>query len=114
MINLLPAQRIHPLRQLEFTIDYYECDKEQINERVENFLNPFDLNRAPLLRAGLIKVGEEYVLMTDTHHITADGISYGILIKDFISLYGGEELAPLRLQYKDFSQWQDHETHNLN
>jgi acyl carrier protein len=107
MINQQPVQRIHSIHQLEFTIDYDETGKEQINERVENFLNPFDLSRAPLLRMALIKTGEEeYVLMTDMHHIISDTVSYDILIRDFISLYLGEELAPLKFQYKDFSQWQ--------
>jgi hypothetical protein len=35
------------------------------------------------------------------------------LIRDFISLYQGENLPVLRLQYKDYSKWQNNEqTHN--
>jgi len=111
VINRQPVQRIHPFHQLEFTIGYDESDEEQIYGRVENFLKPFDLSRAPLLRVGLIKTGEdEYVFMTDMHHIISDGVSIDILLNDFTRLYRGEELAPLRLQYKDFSRWQNSET----
>ncbi|MCP5054395.1 MAG: amino acid adenylation domain-containing protein, partial [bacterium] len=34
-----------------------------------------------------------------------DGISMEIIAKELWQLYDGEELSPLRLQYKDFSQW---------
>ena len=50
-----------------------------------------------------------YFLMVDMHHIISDGISHDILAKDFIAYYRGQSLPPLRIQYKDFSQWQDHE-----
>ena len=36
-----------------------------------------------------------------------DGTSIGIFMKEFMSLYNGLELAPLRIQYKDFSEWQN-------
>jgi hypothetical protein len=50
---------------------------------------------------------EKYMLMVDMHHIIADGISHDILAHDFIRLYTGEPLPPLRLQYKDYSEWQN-------
>ena len=45
--------------------------------------------------------------MVDMHHIISDGTSVGIFVKDFMSIYGGGELPALRLQYRDFSQWQN-------
>ena len=47
--------------------------------------------------------------MLDIHHIIADGISTGILIKELMALYQGVPLPELRLQYKDFSEWQNSE-----
>ncbi|MCP5102705.1 MAG: amino acid adenylation domain-containing protein, partial [bacterium] len=38
-------------------------------------------------------------------HIVADGISLEILAKELWELYDDKELPPLRLQYKDFSEW---------
>ncbi|MCP4214527.1 MAG: amino acid adenylation domain-containing protein, partial [bacterium] len=75
-----------------------------------DFIRPFDLARAPLLRVELRCIAPgQYVLLVDMHHIISDGVSHGILRTDFAALYrdGGEELHPLRIQYKDFSQWQN-------
>jgi amino acid adenylation domain-containing protein len=90
---------------------------------IRSFIRPFNLTQAPLLRVGLIKLTHtlsaisgppsqggrehEYLLMVDMHHITADGISIGILIEDFMSLYGAGELPALRFRYRDFSEWQN-------
>ncbi|MCP4151420.1 MAG: amino acid adenylation domain-containing protein, partial [bacterium] len=43
--------------------------------------------------------------MVDMHHIISDGISNEILKKDFAALYRGKQLAPLEIQYKDYSEW---------
>ncbi|MCP5050502.1 MAG: hypothetical protein GY940_25280, partial [bacterium] len=75
---------------------------------LQDFIRPFDLSRWPLLRVSLVRLEEtKYLLMVDMHHIISDGISTGILVKDFMSLYGGGELLALPLQYKDFACWQD-------
>jgi amino acid adenylation domain-containing protein len=50
--------------------------------------------------------GDEYLLLVDMHHIITDGVSHKILIENFMNLYQGRGLPPLRLQYKDYSQWQ--------
>jgi amino acid adenylation domain-containing protein len=75
---------------------------------ISSFTRPFDLSRAPLLRVGLIKKAEDrHILMVDVHHMTADGTSIGLLMKEFMTLYEGNQLPPLTLQYKDFSEWQN-------
>jgi len=74
---------------------------------IKSFIRPFDLSCAPFMRVGLIKTKEmEHLLMVDVHHIIADGISMGILINEFLSLYEGKPLPGLRVQYKDYAQWQ--------
>ncbi len=47
------------------------------------------------------------MLLFDMHHIIGDGTSMGILISDMAQFYQDEELLPLRVQYKDFSVWQN-------
>ncbi|MGE5343489.1 MAG: amino acid adenylation domain-containing protein [Candidatus Omnitrophota bacterium] len=103
----MPVQIIH--ETVEFAIEYLEVS--EVNEDVlKNMIRPFDLTQAPLLRATLIKTGEDrYLMAVDMHHIVSDGTSVGIFSRDFMALYNGEKLAPLRVQYKDFSAWQDHE-----
>ncbi len=41
------------------------------------------------------------------HHIISDGISMGVLVKELVALYEGQKLPELRIQYKDFSAWQN-------
>ena len=56
----------------------------------------------------MVKIAaEKHVLLFDMHHIISDGTSMGILVKEFTALYNGEELPELRIQYKDFSAWQN-------
>jgi acyl carrier protein len=139
------VQEIHP--QVEFEIEYYDMEevevkveeerssvlegtrglaslsKESTASTIKNFIRPFDLSQAPLMRVEMIKLphtpaalrghpspeGKEdkYLLMVDMHHIISDGISMDILVKEFLALYGGEDLPELRIQYKDFSEWQN-------
>jgi amino acid adenylation domain-containing protein len=81
----------------------------KIETIIREFVRPFDLSGAPLMRVGLIQEGKEaeYILMVDIHHIVSDGTSHMILAEEFASLYKGEELKPLGIQYKDFSAWQN-------
>jgi amino acid adenylation domain-containing protein/non-ribosomal peptide synthase protein (TIGR01720 family) len=77
---------------------------------IKNFIRPFDLSRAPLLRVGLLKVEKErYLFMMDMHHIISDAVSRHLLVSEFMALAAGKDLLPLRLQYKDFSEWQNSE-----
>jgi hypothetical protein len=78
---------------------------------IENFVRPFDLSKPPLLRVSLIHTEETNILLLDMHHIIADGVSYSILEKEFYKIYNGngDELPALKLQYKDYSEWQNSE-----
>ncbi len=101
-----PVQRIH--KTVDFKMDYFESSEDRSIEIVKKFIRPFDLAKPPLLRATLVKTDQEkYLFLIDMHHIISDGTSVGIFIKEFISLYHGEQLPELKLQYKDFSVWQN-------
>jgi hypothetical protein len=102
------VQRIH--RSVEFALEYKEINEQEFNQTVRRFVRPFDLSQAPLFRAMLIhlKAGKPMMII-DMHHIITDGTSTITLIKEFMALYGDEILSPLRLQYKDFSEWQNDE-----
>ncbi|MFD3259476.1 amino acid adenylation domain-containing protein, partial [Paenibacillus lentus] len=79
----------------------------ELQEVTERLVKPFDLTQAPLFRSAVIKTGEEkHLLYFDMHHIISDGVSLGILIEEFMKLYEGENLEPLRIQYKDYAVWQ--------
>jgi amino acid adenylation domain-containing protein len=74
---------------------------------------PFDLTQGPLLRALLLRLGdEEYALVLTLHHIVADGWSMDVLFRElgalFESFCGGEAAAlpELPVQYGDYALWQ--------
>ncbi|VVE06616.1 Tyrocidine synthase 3 [Pandoraea iniqua] len=85
---------------------------------------PFDLQRGPLLRVGLMRLkgaapdadAPDFVLLIAMHHIVADGWSVGVLLDAFVAAYtahcrvGAETPAPARaelpVQYGDYAAWQ--------
>jgi amino acid adenylation domain-containing protein len=68
---------------------------------------PFDLARGPLLRALLLRTGdEEHLLVLVMHHIVSDGWSMGVLLRELARLYEGASLPPLAVQYADYAAWQ--------
>ncbi|NOJ91095.1 amino acid adenylation domain-containing protein, partial [Myxococcus xanthus] len=76
-------------------------------------LRPFNLATGPLLRATLLKEGEEaHVLVLVMHHIVSDGWSMGVLVRELVALYeayaqGRESpLTELEVQYADYAVWQ--------
>ncbi|MGD2092758.1 MAG: amino acid adenylation domain-containing protein [Candidatus Aminicenantes bacterium] len=82
----------------------------KIETIVREFIRAFDISRAPLLRVGLIKIKEkDHILMFDMHHIISDGLSIQIFIREFTAFYQGEVVPELRIQYNDFSHWQNAE-----
>ena len=93
---------------VDFAIEFSETTEENITDVIKAFIRPFALNTAPLLRVSLVKTAENrHYLLTDMHHIISDGVSLSILRSEFIALYKGLELKNQRLQYKDFSHWQN-------
>ncbi|MDT8717660.1 amino acid adenylation domain-containing protein [Clostridium sp. 19966] len=109
IINGEIVQQIH--KTIEFKLDYEESDiktREFIKQEMKNFVKPFDLSKAPLLRAKLIKLDEEkHLLMFDIHHIITDGSSMDIIMEDFSRIYNGDALEALRIQYKDYSEFEN-------
>lgn len=100
------VQKVQP--SIEFHMEYARIQENELETVVKEYVKPFDLSLAPLMRARLVQLAQyQYVLLLDLHHIISDGISLSVLTKEFSKLYGGEELSPLELQYKDYSEWQN-------
>ncbi len=62
------------------------------NGDANDFVRPFDLSMAPLLRVRL--VGN--TIMLDIHHIISDGSSMSVLFRELNELYMGRTLPPAR------------------
>ena len=79
----------------------------------EQYAKPFDLAAAPVLRAGLLRLGStDHVLLLTAHHVTVDGWSAGVLLEEMAELYAAvreerpHRLADLPVQYADYAIWQ--------
>ncbi|MCP4149313.1 MAG: AMP-binding protein, partial [bacterium] len=113
-----------------FEIEYYNPETgsrdsssgelSRFNEISKTFFRPFDLSKAPLLRIGVVETSHianpdgsacddagEGVMLVDMHHIITDGISQGVLTTEFFAMQDGESLPPLRLRYRDYTEWQN-------
>ncbi|MCU0289010.1 MAG: condensation domain-containing protein, partial [Acidobacteria bacterium] len=109
-----PRQKIND--HVDFHIEYYDItgpgynqtNNPAIKDIIDRFVRPFDLSLPPLLRLAIIKEDQhQLILLMDFHHIISDEFSQKILVKDFLKLLFGGQLLPLRLQYKDYSEWQN-------
>lgn len=116
-----PRQRFSsaiPFRMEEFDLRYLsESDRENeflkiVDAETER---PFDLSKAPLLRATLIRIGdEENVLLVVMHHIISDAWSMSVLFRDLAKYYRAvleqnenARDSELPLQFADAVLWQN-------
>ncbi|NRS11098.1 condensation domain-containing protein, partial [Bacillus velezensis] len=84
-----------------YQVEYEETDSYS-DADMEQFVRPFDIGKAPLMRFKVVKERNRnnYILLFDMHHIISDHQTLNLLIEDFSRLYNGEELQPLEIQYK--------------
>jgi amino acid adenylation domain-containing protein len=115
----VPFQVVHPAgaARLELTdlSRLAPAEREADARRLvrEEARRPFDLRAGPLLRTGLLRLGQDdHVLLLTMHHIVADGWSMGVLHRELGALYAAfargeaDPLAPLPVQYADYTAWQ--------
>ncbi len=102
------AVSVVDLRHLSITEQ--EIAVQQLTQ--QQALQPFDLAKGALVRATLIVLSSEHILLVCMHHIVSDGWSTGVFVKELATLYDAyaqgqpSPLAPLPIQYADFAIWQ--------
>jgi len=81
-----------------------------INNHVQE---PFNLKTGPLFKAKLLQLKDnQFILLLNMHHISSDGWSMGIFIRElrhaYLAFSQGQKptLDPLPIQYSDFATWQ--------
>jgi amino acid adenylation domain-containing protein len=108
----VPAQKV--AARFEASFEVVELGEEVARQRLEaEAVRPFDLEKGPLFRAGLLRLGEEqHIFWINMHHIISDGWSVAVMWKELEAIYTalvkGEtpRLDPLPIQYRDFAAWQ--------
>ncbi len=86
----------------------------EVDRRVAEMAGtPFDLAAGPLVRAELVRLGdEEHVFVFGMHHVVSDGWSMGVFNRELRTLYEAfaaglpSPLPELEIQYPDFALWQ--------
>ena len=114
-----PAQVIHADIRLDLrfvvisgaTAEEREAEVRGLQKR--EALQPFDLTKAPLMRASLLQVDtEDHVLLVTIHHIVGDGWSGNLIAAEIAGLYEAfahgqpSPFPELEFQYVDFASWQ--------
>ncbi|MEM9824362.1 MAG: condensation domain-containing protein, partial [Bacteroidota bacterium] len=96
-----PVQIVHEKVPFEIPL----LSATSFAEALQQFIRPFDLRKAPLIRVAYWKKDLECWLFIDQHHIVTDAFSQDVLSNEIASLLQGKTLAPVTLQYKDYVQW---------
>ncbi|NCE89827.1 non-ribosomal peptide synthetase [Pseudomonas sp. L13] len=98
--------------------DFSALDEPQRQQRLQQLADveahtPFNLETGPLLRACLVKAGEqEHYLVLTLHHIVTEGWAMDIFARELSALYEAfiderdSPLPALPVQYLDYSVWQ--------
>lgn len=102
------------LPSVDASLSTREVGADEVEARVsEEASRPFDLSQGPLIRAVLLRVSaQQQVLVLTLHHIIADGLSVGLVLRELGALHAafiiGQEspLPELPIQYVDFATWQ--------
>ncbi|WP_165839887.1 non-ribosomal peptide synthetase, partial [Mycobacterium montefiorense] len=99
-----PTHVIHDVSSFELV--YLEnVAVKDVSKTITQFIGPFALEHAPLLRAALIRVSDHaklepsYVLVMDIHHIVCDLRSEDILVRDLFALYHDLPLPEIGSSY---------------
>ena len=102
--NYKPVQKV--AENVDFTLQFDTYTKTELDTLIKGFSQPFNLEKAPLLRASLIQTSRNtYILLADIHHIVSDGLSFQIFLQDLATLYMGISLPELTIQYRDYADW---------
>jgi amino acid adenylation domain-containing protein len=117
LVDGTPQQLIAPSRPLSMPIidvtdaaDAWEQARALVNDHARE---PFDLSADQLIRAVLVRIGDDdHVLSLTVHHIVADAWSLNVLNRELSAVYNalvhGREphLRELEIQYGDYAVWQ--------
>ncbi|ATO50304.1 non-ribosomal peptide synthetase [Brevibacillus laterosporus DSM 25] len=105
MIDENLVQKIN--KDISWELEVIEARESELQSKLEEFIRPFNLSEAPLFRARLFCLNpHHYLLSLDMHHIISDGVSMNLFLQEFMTLYQGEALPALAIQYKDYALWQ--------
>ena len=94
--------------EVEFNVEYEKVKTSNIDEIAKSFVKPFDLSKAPLIRAKVVTLrNKKILLLIDMHHIISDGQTIRIIAQELSELYNGKSVKKKEIEYKDFAVWEN-------
>jgi len=118
-VDGLPVQVIAP--DLKITLEPVSLEHlpeaerygEAVRLTTEEFARPFDLEKGPLVRVGLLRLAQDdFVLQVNMHHAITDRWSFAVFEKELAVLYQAfgtghpSPLPELPIQFADYAVWQ--------
>ena len=107
--NGLPKQKIQEIESLQYVVEKYQYDAENVKNEIYNTV--FELDEWPLFRMAVLEETNELVF--SIHHIISDGWSLEIFKRDIVAIYESLrsektiELPVLPIGYKDYAVWEN-------
>ncbi len=113
-MQVVESEVVVPLRRLDLAA--LPSDRREVEGQravAEEAGRPFDLGEGPLIRALVVRLGaDDHIMLVTLHHIVCDGWSIDVLLGELGRCYNAcvaghrPPLAPLDIQYGDYSEWQ--------
>ncbi len=108
-----PAQVVRPVHAV-FDLSPIDIPEDEVAAAVlACAVQGFDVTEEIPVRVRLLRSGpDDHTLVLVVHHIAADGVSMGPLMRDLVTAYAARragrrpDWAPLAVQYADYALWQ--------
>lgn len=81
-------------------------NEADINDIKNQFVQPFNLTKGPLVRAKVVQTESHLYLFLDTHHLVSDGSSMAILLSQITGMINGKSIDKETCSYFTFSDRQ--------
>ena len=76
--------------------------EEKLSIYKHAFVRPFNLEKGPLFRIEIVKTPQNVYLLTDFHHLVADGGSYDLFYRQLCSVLNGSPVEEEDLSYAGY------------
>lgn len=107
-----PMQVVYDDAEPEWYVaDWADLDPAEQDQALSEWLHAdrrrgFRLDKAPLLRFGLIRLGaDRHRFIWSFHHLLMDGWCGSLLVRETMRLYAGLELPPAPPPYRRYVEW---------
>ena len=88
--------------QQKVEIPFTEMSEDELSAYKYAFVKPFNLEQGPVYRVEIVKTGKSLYLLTDFHHLVADGGSYDLFYRQLCSALDGNPVDVEDLSFADY------------